>query len=107
MTTTGGGRSGPPPLSSLATTSASAVDLIQQIQTAFNAAFSRSGEGGNPGGGLGAPGPPGGGGAPPNPAAPPAQIPVAAAANVRTMGMAPHTFTGKRDKAEDWLDKLQ
>src|SRR5579863_2490770 len=38
-TTTGGGRSGPPPSSST-TTSTPAVDLVQQIQTAFNAAFS-------------------------------------------------------------------
>src|SRR5579863_8823644 len=45
-TTTGGGRSGPPPMSSSTTTSAPAVDLVQQIQTAFNAAFNRSGGGG-------------------------------------------------------------
>src|SRR5579863_2594557 len=78
-TTTGGGRSGPPPAtSSSTTTSTPATDLVQQIQTAFNAAFSRSGGGGGPGGtpsggggGPGAPGPSGGGGAPPNPAVPP------------------------------------
>src|SRR5579863_6542333 len=111
-TTTEGGRFGPPPTSSSTATSTPATDLIQQIQMAFNATFSRSGGGGNPGGnplggGPGAPGPPGGGGAPPNPAAAPAQVPVAAAADVQTMGTAPHTFTGKRDKAKDWLDKLR
>src|SRR5579863_5331730 len=113
-TTTGGGRSSPPPLSSSTTTSTPAVDLVQQIQTAFNAAFSCSGgnPGGSPGGnpprgGPGAPGPPGGRGALPNPAAPLAQVPVTVAADVRTMGTALHTFTGKRDEAEDWLDKLR
>src|SRR5579863_10025665 len=113
-TTTGGGRSGPPPTSSSTATSTPTTDLVQQIQTAFNAAFSRSRGGGGPGGtpsggggGPSAPGPPGGGGAPPNPAIPPAQVPIAAAADVRTMGTAPRTFTGKRDEAEDWLDKLR
>src|SRR5579863_8125401 len=112
-TTTRGGRSSLPPSSS--TTTAPAVDLVQQIQTAFNAAFSRSrGEGGGtPGGnppagegGPGAPGPPGSGGALQNPAAPSAQVPVPVAADVCTMGTIPHTFTGKRDEAKDWLDKL-
>src|SRR5579863_8171835 len=111
-TTTRGGRSGPPPTLSSTTASAPAADLVQQIQTAFNAAFSHSGGGENPGGnppggGPGAPGHPGSGGAPPNPAAPPAQEPVAAAADVRTMVTAPRTFTGKCDEAEDWLNKLR
>ena len=88
-------------------------NAIQEVQDAFNAAFSRAGgggrgnpKGGNPGGGGG------GGGGPParGPEAaqqvPAGQAPIQLAADIRTMGILPQFFIGKREESEEWLDKL-
>ena len=87
-------------------------NAIQEVQDAFNAAFSRIGGGGggnpgggNPGGGGGSGGPPAGG-----PGGiqqvPGGQAPVLPAADIRIMGTPPRLFMGKREESEEWLDKL-
>src|SRR5487761_1571354 len=88
-------------------------NAIQEVQDAFNAAFSRigGGGGGNPGGGN--PGGGGGGGGPPagGPGGiqqvPGGQAPVLPAADIQIMGTPPCLFTGKREESEEWLDKLR
>jgi len=62
-----------------------------------------SGGGGGGGGGGGS----GGGGGGPPPAAQQALQPVAAAANVKTMGANPPIFTGNRDDTDDFISKVE
>ena len=87
-------------------------NAIQEVQDAFNAAFSRigGGGGGNPGGGN--PGGGGGGGPPAGGPGGAQQIPggqalIPPAADIRIMGTPPCLFTGKREESEEWLDKLR
>ncbi|KAH9974864.1 hypothetical protein BJV74DRAFT_888900 [Russula compacta] len=77
----------------------------QHIQNVLRQVLKRSGPPGGSGGGPGGPG--GGPGGPPGPDPNAPQVPVAAAANVKTMGALPQVFTGDRSKADDFIKEVK